>query len=118
MNKKVKIPHIHPVFPHIHTVALRVHPVVFRAVLILLMTAVFSAIVFETIHSEHEIECNEDNCAICLVLQIIHNTQKTSALAQVASSEYISFFYINILILSAVLLIPATLVKQKIKLVI
>ena len=118
MNKKVKIPHIHPVFPHIHTVALRIQPVVFRAVLILFMTAVFSAIVFETVHTEHEIDCHEDNCAICLILQIIHNTQKKSAAAQAASFEFLSFFYINILILSAVLLIPATLVKQKIKLVI
>ncbi|MCR4626664.1 MAG: hypothetical protein K5640_03375 [Treponema sp.] len=104
MNKKEKFPNI--------------HPVVLRAVLILFITAIFSALVFETIHSEHEIECHEDNCPVCLILQIIHNTQKTSVPTQAASFDFLFFFYINILILSAVLLVPATLVKQKIKLVI
>ncbi len=104
MNKKIKISHI--------------HPVVLRTVLILIMIAIISAIFFETIHSEHEIDCHEDNCPVCLILQIIHNTQKTSVPTQAASFDFLSFFYINFVILSAVLLVPATLVKQKIKLVI
>ena len=73
---------------------------------------------FESLHAGHEEVCHEENCAVCLVLQIIHNTNKISCDAGLASAVSLVFIYINILILSALLLAPATLVSQKVKLVI
>ena len=84
----------------------------------LLIFSLFAALTFEAFHTGHEEHCHEENCAICLVLQIIHGTEKINQDTASASVEFNSVFYINILILSALLLAPATLVKQKVKLII
>ena len=85
-----------------------------------LLTAIslFSALVFESFHTGHEANCHEEDCPVCLVLQIIRANKKTSPAAHAEVAEFISFFYINVIILSALLFVPATLVKQKVKLVI
>ena len=85
---------------------------------ICLIFAIFSSMAFEAFHSGHEASCHEEDCPVCLVLQIIRANKKTSPAAHAEPAEFISFFYINIIILSAMLFVPATLVKQKVKLVI
>ena len=80
--------------------------------------SLFAALAFEDFHAGHEEHCHEENCAICLVLQVIHNTNKISDNASLISVEFSVFNYINLFILSVLLLAPATLVKQKVKLVI
>ena len=85
-----------------------------------LLTAfsLFSIILFESNHKGHESTCHEENCSICLVLQIINNTKEFFEDGQITSAEILSFSSINIFTLSALLLAPITLVKQKVKLVI
>ena len=90
----------------------------FRAVALITALSLFAVITFETLHAGHEEICHEEDCAICLVLQIIHSTNKIGNKAAAKASEFINFYYISILILSALLPVPATLVKQKVKLVI
>lgn len=85
---------------------------------ILTAFSLFSIILFESNHKGHEASCHEENCPICLVLQIINNTKEFFEDGQITSAEILSFSSINIIILSALLLAPATLVKQKVKLVI
>ena len=84
----------------------------------LLVLSLFAALTFEALHAGHEESCHEQDCPVCLILQIIHNTNKIGKKADIVPAEFISFHYINILILSALLFAPATLVKQKVKLVI
>ena len=85
---------------------------------LILFFSIFAAISFEAFHTGHEAACHEEDCPICLVLQIIHNTEKIGKSTTTATAVHTVFFYINILILSALLIAPATLVKQKVKLVI
>ena len=80
--------------------------------------SLFTTVAFEGLHAGHQNFCQEDDCAICLVLQIIHNTKKLTTDAPLTLVEFTAFYYINIFVLSALLLAPATLVKQKVKLVI
>ena len=80
--------------------------------------SLFSALAFEAVHAGHENCCHDEDCTVCLVLQIIRANKKTSPAAHAVPAEFISFFYINIIVLSAMLFVPATLVKQKVKLVI
>ena len=84
----------------------------------LLIISLFSAIAFESLHYGHEIECQEEECPVCLVLQIIHSNQKLTADSILTSVEFIPFIITDTLIFSALLLVPATLVKQKVKLII
>ena len=85
-----------------------------------LLTAIslFAALTFDAFHTGHEAACHEEDCPICLVLQIIHSTEKIGQNAVLTSVEFTNIFFINVIILSALLLAPATLVKQKVKLVI
>ena len=85
---------------------------------ILISFSLFTTILFESNHKGHEEHCQEENCPVCFVLQIIHNTKDFLDNAPIASVETLSFIYINFLVISALLLAPATLVKQKVKLVI
>ncbi len=89
-----------------------------RTAAILTALSLFAAITFEAFHTGHEEACHEEDCPICLVLQIIHNTEKISQSAAQTSVEFTNLFFINVIIFSALLLAPATLVKQKVKLVI
>ena len=88
------------------------------AAALLTILSLFSVLIFESLHAGHEEHCHEKDCPVCLVLQIIHNTNKSSGITQLASIEFSTFRYINLFILSALFLVPATLVKQKVKLVI
>ena len=91
---------------------------VLASIAVCLILALFSALTFEALHSGHEACCHEEDCPVCLVLQIIRANKKTSPADHTADAEFITFFYINIIVLSAMLFVPATLVKQKVKLVI
>ena len=89
-----------------------------RFAALLTVLSLFAVLFFETLHAGHEGDCHEEDCPICLVLQVIHNTNKISDTAPLTSVEFSAFSYINFIILSALFLAPATLVKQKVKLVI
>ena len=89
-----------------------------RIAALLTALSLFAALTFEAFHTGHEAACHEEDCPVCLVLQIIHNTEKIGQNTVSASVEFTSIFYINIILISALLLTPATLVKQKVKLVI
>ncbi|BDC93791.1 hypothetical protein [Treponema bryantii] len=89
-----------------------------RVAALLTALSLFAELTFEAFHTGHEAACHEEDCPVCLVLQIIHNTEKIRQNTVSASVEFTSIFYINIILLSALLLAPATLVKQKVKLVI
>ena len=89
-----------------------------RVAALLTALSLFAELTFEAFHTGHEAACHEEDCPVCLVLQIIHNTEKIRQNTVSASVVFTSIFYINIILLSALLLAPATLVKQKVKLVI
>ena len=89
-----------------------------RTTALLAALTLFALLAFESFHAGHEEHCHEEDCPVCLVLQIIHNTNKISRTVPQTSIEFSTFNYINLFILSALLLAPATLVKQKVKLVI
>ena len=91
---------------------------IFRVSALLAVLSLFAVLTFEVFHAGHEESCHEENCQICLVLQVIHNNNKISEPAPLASVEFSTFSYINLFIISALLLAPATLVNQKVKLVI
>lgn len=91
---------------------------ILRIAALFTVISLFAALSFEAFHTGHEAACHEEDCPICLVLQIIHNTKKIEKSTTTATAVHTAFFYINILILSALLIAPATLVKQKVKLVI
>ncbi|MCR5062461.1 MAG: hypothetical protein K6A89_04180 [Treponema sp.] len=77
-----------------------------------------SLIIFEGLHAGHESFCHENDCPICLVLQVIHSAKilDNSSINSTITFKPLSF--INLIILSALFFAPATLVKQKVKLVI
>ena len=89
-----------------------------RTTALLTALSLFALLAFESFHAGHEEHCHEEDCPVCLVLQVIHNTNKLTGTTPLASFEFSTFSYINIFIISALLLAPATLVKQKVKLVI
>lgn len=89
-----------------------------RAAALLTALSLFAAFFFETLHAGHEEHCHEEDCPVCLVLQVIHNTNKLTNTKPPALVDFSFFNFINLFILSALLLAPATLVKQKVKLVI
>lgn len=89
-----------------------------RTIALLTALSLFAAFFFETLHAGHEEHCHEENCPVCLVLQVIHNINKLTDSTPLTSVEFSAFSYINLFIISALLLAPATLVKQKVKLVI
>lgn len=89
-----------------------------RTTALLAALSLFALLAFESFHAGHEEHCHEEDCPVCLVLQIIHNTNKISRTVPQTSIEFSTFNYINLFILSALFFAPATLVKQKVKLVI
>ena len=91
---------------------------VFKIFSFLFVFALLSALTFEAFHHGHQENCHDEDCAICLVLQIIHNTTTFSTKAKKTSVDYIINFYSYILIFTTSLLIPRTLVSQKVKLII
>ena len=91
---------------------------IFRVAALLAVLSLFAVLTFEVLHAGHEESCHEENCQICLVLQVIHNTKKISDPAPLDPIDFLAFNYINLFILSTIFFAPATLVKQKVKLVI
>lgn len=89
-----------------------------RTTALLAALSLFALLAFESFHAGHEECCHEENCPVCLVLQVIHNINKLTDTTPLTSVEFSAFSYINLFILSALLLAPTTLVKQKVKLVI
>ena len=85
---------------------------------LILIIPLFSAVLFESLHAGHEGHCHEENCSVCFVLQVIHNTKKASCSENFKLIASFAFQNINLLIFSAFIIIPPTLVSQKIKLVI
>ena len=90
----------------------------FQVAALITVLSLFATLTFEAVHAGHEEVCHEENCPVCLVLQIIHNNNKISETTPLTSVEVSAFSYINLFIISALLLTPATLVRQKVKLVI
>ena len=90
----------------------------FRIIALIAAISLLAALTFETLHAGHEEGCHDEDCVICLVLQVIKNTNKISNTTPLISVGFSAFSYINLIILSALFLAPATLVKQKVKLVI
>jgi hypothetical protein len=88
-----------------------------RLAALLLIFSLFAALFFEASHAGHEATCHQEECPVCLILQVIHNTKIFTGDTAMASGEFFNSYYINILIISAILL-PATLVSQKVKLII
>ena len=94
------------------------HFYLFHTAALLVIISLFTVLTFESLHADHELHCHDDGCPVCLVLQIIHNTKNILDAKPVASVEFSYFYFINLIILSALVLSPITLVSQKIKLVI
>ena len=92
------------------------HKKYFAALALILVFALFSTLAFETIHAGHQDHCHKENCQICLVLQILHNTKKFTVDIPSIPLKLNNFFHINFLLISATFLIRETLVSQKIKL--
>ena len=80
--------------------------------------ALFVLINFESFNADHKDHCHDENCVICLVLQIIQNAKNFLFDSKDTPSNCSYFFYIKTIIFSTFILVPATLVSQKIKLVI
>lgn len=89
-----------------------------RTTALLTALSLFALLTFESLHDGHEEHCHEDACPVCLVLQVIHNTKIISDEAPITLVEILSFTYSNLLILSALYLMPLTLIKQKVMLLI
>ena len=85
---------------------------------ILVVFSLLAVIFFDSNHKGHEEHCHEENCPICLVLQIIHSTELIGPKIASISIGVMSSLNISLVILSAFFLAPPTLVKQKVKLVI
>ena len=85
---------------------------------ILVVFSLFAVILFDSNHKGHEEHCHEESCPVCLVLQVIHNTELIGQKAASISIGLIITLNLSLVIFSAFLLVPATLVKQKVKLVI
>ncbi|MBR5934312.1 MAG: hypothetical protein IK002_10025 [Treponema sp.] len=76
--------------------------------------SILSAIAFEISHAGHENHCHEDNCPVCIVLEIIHSSKKINPV-QTFSVSITKVFYIVEFILSSILFLHFTLVSQKVK---
>ena len=85
---------------------------------VLVVLSFFAIILFDSNHKGHEEQCHEKNCPICLVLQVIHSTELIGQKTAEIPIGLIIPLNISLVIFSALLLVPATLVKQKVKLVI
>lgn len=91
---------------------------IFSIISFLFVFALLSALTFEALHHGHQEHCHDEDCAICLVLQIIHTTKTISTKVPKASVEFIFNCYSYFLIFSASFIVHRTLVSQKVKLVI
>ncbi|MCR5725472.1 MAG: hypothetical protein K6G80_10345 [Treponema sp.] len=82
------------------------------------MLSLFSLITFESIHAGHEVYCHEENCPICLVLQIIKNTVKNAGSPLCLKAILHLSFEELVVSLVAAYFISLTPVTKKIKLTI
>ena len=63
-----------------------------RALSLLLTIAIFTSLTFEAFHAGHEAACQEDNCPVCLVLQLVRNTIKLAGKARISQVKLPLFF--------------------------
>ena len=89
-----------------------------RALSLLLTIAIFTSLTFEAFHTGHEAVCQEDNCPVCLVLQLVRNTIKLAGKARIPQVKLPLFYEEFIISLFTIYFISITLVNQKRKLTI
>ena len=89
-----------------------------RALSLLLTIAIFTSLTFEAFHTGHEAACHEENCPVCLVLQLVRNTIKLAGKAKVTQVKLPLFYEEFIISLFTIYFISITLVNQKRKLTI
>lgn len=83
-----------------------------------LIFSLFIVLTFETLHAGHEAHCHEENCPVCLVLQIIKNNVKKSD-SPVCLNQFLHFIFKDLIIsLFTLHFISLTPVTRKIKLTI
>ena len=85
---------------------------------LIFILSLFILTIFEACHAGHQEHCHEENCQICLVLQIIHNTRNFLSGAKQTSPESFHSYFKIIIIFSGTIFAARTLVAQKIKLLI
>jgi hypothetical protein len=84
----------------------------------ILILSLFTALSFESLHAGHEEHCHEENCPVCLVLQIIKSNSSTSG-NPVCLTSITHFVFANLIIsLFITYFIFLTPVTKKIKLTI
>jgi hypothetical protein len=84
----------------------------------ILILSLFTALSFESLHAGHEEHCHEENCPVCLVLQIIKSNSSTSGSPDCLTS-ITHFVFANLIIsLFITYFISLTPVTRKIKLTI
>ena len=83
---------------------------------LLLAAAVFSSLTFEALNHGHELNCHEENCPVCLLIQIIRTVIRLTMPAASPDSVQkiiITAFIISLSVSRMILLTP---VMQKIRL--
>ena len=84
----------------------------------ILIFSLFVVLSFESLHVGHEEHCHEENCPVCLVLQIIKSNSSTSGSPDCLTS-ITHFVFANLIIsLFITYFISLTPVTRKIKLTI
>jgi hypothetical protein len=83
---------------------------------VVLTAAIVSSLCFEVFHTGHEENCHEENCAVCLVLEIIHSAQKFSQSFHHPEREFSYFTASLFIVFMEAYLVHQTIVSRKIKL--
>jgi len=92
--------------------------ILFSITSFLLILSLFALVTFETIHAGHEENCHEENCPLCLVLQIIKSNIKNTGTSFILKNAF-HFIFEDLLIGLFILhFISITPVTKKIKLTI
>ena len=91
---------------------------ILRIAALIFILSLFTLTIFEASHAGHKEHCHEENCQLCLVLQIIHNTRNFISGAKQTDAESFHSYLKIITLFSGTIFAAATLVTQKIKLLI
>lgn len=89
-----------------------------RLASLMLILSIFTVITFESIHIGHEEHCHEENCPVCLALQIIKNNSKKTDTPVCSNIVFHFVFEILLIGLFSYYFIIHTPVTKKIKLTI
>ena len=84
----------------------------------ILIISLFTSLLFQSLHADHETNCNHENCPICLVLQIIKTTNNFTGDNTTTSVVLIYLILFTISTFSIIRLTPSTLITQKVKILI